>query len=147
MTATEIARRYYRLGLSAAKQRYLSAAVAYAAYASALDPEMDDAVRLEEICRQELGADINETLEPEFERIRVLAEQKKWKAAALAAREVSDRSVRLLAVQGCLWALAKRYVPAMDCFAQVLAKDRGNRLAAEALAELGRQRKYFWRFF
>jgi hypothetical protein len=82
-----------------------------------------------------------------LEKIGFLAGQKKWKAAAIAARAVSHQSVRLLNMQGCLWALAKRYALAADCFAGALAKDRGNTLAAEALACLGRRRKYFWRFF
>jgi tetratricopeptide (TPR) repeat protein len=143
ISSEEIEGRYYRLALAAAKRRDLTAALRYADFAAVLNPEHDDAVRLAEICRYEL----EETQEPVLERIGLLAEQKKWKAAAKEAGAVSHRSVRLLNIQGCLWALAKRYAPAADCFAGALAKDRGNTLAADALAELGRRRKCFWRFF
>ncbi|MDR1588090.1 MAG: hypothetical protein LBS57_11590 [Treponema sp.] len=142
----EFARRYYRLGLAAAKRRDLSAALAYAEFARILDPEHDGAARLAEICRYELG-ETGEAREPDLERISLLAGQKKWKPAALAAQRVSHQSVRILAIQGCLWTLAKRYAAAAKCFTRVLAKDCGNIFAAEALAELGRRRNYFWRFF
>jgi hypothetical protein len=145
MKAAEMGARYYRLGLGAAKRRDLSAAFRYASFARILDPEHGGAARLAEICRYELGEDPEEEREPALERLRLLAGQKKWKAAAQAARSIPRQSVRLLNIQGCLWALAKRHAPAADCFARALAKDRGNRLAAEALAELGRPR--FWRFF
>jgi tetratricopeptide (TPR) repeat protein len=142
MTTVEgIGRRYYLLGLAAAKQRNLTAALHYVSFANILDPGLRDAVRLAEICWHELG----EAQEPE--RFTILAGQKKWKAAALAAKREPHQSVRLLNIQGCLWALAKHYTRAADCFARALAKDRGNRLAVDAIAELGRRRKYFWRFF
>jgi hypothetical protein len=140
----EIARRYYRLGLGAAERRDVSAALRYADFACILNPGYGDAAYLGEICRYELGG---EDGEPAFERLRLLAGQKKWKAAALAARGVSRQTVRLLNIQGCLWALAKRYDLGADCFSGALAKDRGNTLAAEALASLGRRRNCFWRFF
>ncbi|MDR1636755.1 MAG: hypothetical protein LBR93_05400 [Treponema sp.] len=143
ISVAEIGERYYRLGLGAAKRRDLSAALDYAASACILDPEHDGAARLAEICRYELGEPQN----PEFEQIWLLAGKRKWKAAAEAAKNVPHQSVRLLNTQGCLWALAKRYALALDCFARALAKDRGNLLAADALAELGPQRNCFWRFF
>jgi tetratricopeptide (TPR) repeat protein len=146
----EIARRYYRLGLAAAKRRDLTAALRFASLACVLNPEddgddscLEDATRLEEICRSELG----DAREPAFEQIRLLVKQKKWAAAARATGTVSDQSVLLLNIQGCLWALAGRYAPAMDSFGKALAKDRGSILAADALAEIGRRRKSFWRFF
>jgi hypothetical protein len=152
------AERCYRLGLEAAKRQDLSAALRYGSFAAILEaegnlrafrpaeePEQGGAARLVEICRYELGGDFGEGRE--LERIALLAGQKKWKAAARAARNLPRQTVRLLNIQGCLWALAKRYAPAADCFAGALAKDRGNKLAAEALAELGRRRIYFWRFF
>jgi tetratricopeptide (TPR) repeat protein len=149
MMPEETARRYYRLGLGAAKRRDLSAALGYADFARILDPEYEDAARLAEICRHELGAadEADEAREAALERIGFLARQKKWKAAAAAAGRVSPQTLRLLNIQGCLWALAKRYAPAADCFARALAKDRGNTLAVEALACLGRRRKYFGRLF
>ncbi|MDR2785218.1 MAG: hypothetical protein LBB83_04810 [Treponema sp.] len=148
-SSEEIARRYYRLGLAAAKRRDLTAALHYALLACVLDPEdgaescLRDATQLAEICRNELG----EAREPAFERIGLLVKRKKWAAAARAAGSISDQSVRLLNIRGCLWALAKRYAPAMECFARALAKDRGNIFAADALAETGRRRNRLWRFF
>ncbi|MDR1970531.1 MAG: hypothetical protein LBQ46_01285 [Treponema sp.] len=142
MNASEMGERYYRLGLGAAKGRDLSAALRYASFASMLDPLHGGAARLAELCRHELGEG-----EPVLEQAGLLVQQKKWKAAARALKNVPHQSVRLLNTQGCLWALAKRYASAADCFAGVLAKDRGNRLAAEALADLGRRRTCFWRFF
>jgi tetratricopeptide (TPR) repeat protein len=144
MNPEETARRYYRLGLGAAERRDLSAALRYADFACILNPGYEDAVCLGEICRHELGG---EEEEPALERLGLLAGQKKWKAAALAARGVSRHTVRLLNIQGCLWALAKRYDLASDCFARALEKDRGSTLAAEALASLGRRRNCLWRFF
>jgi tetratricopeptide (TPR) repeat protein len=138
--------RYYRLGLAAARRRDLRAALACAEFARLLDPEHGDAARLGEICRIELG-EAGETRGPELERIVLLAGKKKWKAAALAARGLSRQSVRLLNIEGCLWALAKRYGAAADCFAQALERDRGNALAAEALVCLGRRRKFLGGFF
>jgi tetratricopeptide (TPR) repeat protein len=147
ISLAEIGERYYRLGLGAAKRRNLSAALDYAAFACILDPGHGGAARLAEICRYELGEPAGEPQDPELEGIRLLAGQKKWKAAAGAAKNVPHQSVRLLNMQGCLWALAKRYALAADCFARALAKDRGNLLAADALAGLGPQRNCFWRFF
>ncbi|MDR1108386.1 MAG: hypothetical protein LBL19_05065 [Spirochaetaceae bacterium] len=144
MTIVErLGRRYYLLALGAAKRRNLTLALQYVSFTNILAPGFDDAARLVEICRYELG----ETQEPEPEKLRILVGQKKWKAAALAAQGVSHQSVRLLNIQGCLWTLAKRYTRAADCFARALAKDHGNRLAVDAFAELSRQRKYFRRFF
>jgi hypothetical protein len=143
ISPADIARRYYRLGLAAAKRKDLSAAFRYAVFACILDPEHGGAAHLAEICRYEL----NEAWESAFGRFGPLVERKKWAEAARVIGSVSERSVRLLNIQGCLWALAKHYVPAMDCFAKALAKDRGNIFAAEALAEIVRRRKCFWRFF
>jgi tetratricopeptide (TPR) repeat protein len=146
MKAVDLGGRYYRLGLGAAKQRNLSAALRYASFACILDPEHGGAARLVEICRYELGEAPGEDREPALERLKLLAKQRKWKAAAKAARGLPHQNVRLLNTQGCLWALANQYALAADCFARALAKDRGNRLAADALAELGRRRNCFWRF-
>jgi hypothetical protein len=140
----------YRLGIAAAKRRDLSAALAYAELSRVLDPEREDAAHLAEICRTELG-ETGETPDPETEgelnRIRLLAGRKKWKAAALAAARISPQSVRILKIRGCLWALAKRRRPAADCFTKALAKDRGDALAAEALAFFGPRRNFWRRFF
>ena len=138
--------RYYRLGLAAARRRDLSSALSYAGIARALDPAHEGAARLSEICRIELG-ETGEAGEAEREQIILLVRQKKWKAAARAAKCLSPPNVRFLTIRGCLWALAKRYGSAAACFEKALAKDRGNALAARALAELGRRRKFFGGFF
>jgi hypothetical protein len=145
--AEKAAGRYYRLGLAAAKQRDLSAALRYARFACLLDPRHGGAARLAEICGFELGENPDEEREAAREQIAALARQKNWKAAAKAAGRAAHQDVRLLAIQGCLWALAKRYAPAADCFTLALRKDRGNRLAARALAELDRRRNCFLRRF
>ncbi|MDR3123349.1 MAG: hypothetical protein LBU16_06175 [Treponema sp.] len=147
MSPEELGRHYYRVGLAAAKRRDISAALAYAQFAVLLEPEHSGAIRLAEICRLELGEIREPDPQSSLSRIALLAGQKKWKAAALAAKDDSCQSVRLLTIQGCLWALAKRYGPATDCFAKALVKDRGNALAAEALAELGRRRRFLGGFF
>ncbi|MDR3147321.1 MAG: hypothetical protein LBU00_02960 [Treponema sp.] len=142
----ELGNRYYRLGLAAAKRRDLSAALHYVKIALLLAPGHSGAIRLLEICSLELGRGTQDAeLAAALKRIGLLAEQKKWKAAALAAKGAAQ-SVRLLTIQGCLWALAKRYGPAIDCFAQALARDHGNSFAAEALAELGRRRRFLGGF-
>jgi tetratricopeptide (TPR) repeat protein len=148
ITTEDLGRRYYRLGLGAAKRRDLSAALVYAKFALLLNPEQGGAGRLAEICRIELGEAGGEPQAPEscLNRIILLAGKKKWKAAALAAQGAAP-SVRLLIIQGCLWALAKRYGSAADCFAKALTRDRGNVLAVEALACLGRRRKFLGGFF
>jgi hypothetical protein len=145
----KMAGRCYRLGLGAAKRRDLRAALDYAALAGVLDPGHEGAARLAEICRYELGGieDAGEPAPEGFEGLVSLVRQKKWKAAAAEAKRFPCQSVWLLNIQGCLWALAKRYDSAVDCFAGALARDRGNLLAAKALAELSRRRKSFWRFF
>jgi hypothetical protein len=146
ITPAELARHYYRLGLGAAKRRDLSAALSYADLASFLDPEHEDAPRLAEICRIEIEGP--ETAQAgELEKIRLLSGQKKWKAAALVAKRIPCQSARLLTIQGCLWALAKRHGSAARCFAGALAKDRGSLLAAGALAQLGLRRNFWGGFF
>jgi hypothetical protein len=146
ISQVDLARHYYRLGLGAAKRRDLGAALSYALFASFLNPEHEDAPRLAEICRIERG-EPGTTPEGELEKIRLLSEKKKWKAAALLAKDISFQSVRLLTIQGCLWALAKKNGNAARCFARALAKDRGSLFAAEALARLGPRRNLFGGFF
>jgi hypothetical protein len=152
-----LAHRYYRLGLSAAKQRRLSEALRYAQCASLLDPENNDASLLAEICRYELGGSFGEG--SPLEQAAVLMKQKNWAKAARVLEKVSHQSVRCVCIQGCLWALVKRRALSAACFMSALAKDRGNPLALEALAEFGPlrsnrtlgcvplERLFFWRFF
>jgi tetratricopeptide (TPR) repeat protein len=141
--------RYYRLALAAAARRNLSGAVIYARYALMLETEHEDAAKLFLLCRRELGEPggiegFTEAAETCLEKAKILAAGKKWRQAAQAVRAVSVQSVRILNVQGCLYALAGDYTVAAGCFAQALRKDRGNRLAAECLAELTPKRKRFW---
>jgi tetratricopeptide (TPR) repeat protein len=144
----EIARYYYRIALGAAKRRDLSAACAWAKYALLLDDGQEGAAALLEICRRERGG-------PECEQdeagglaeIRRLAGQKKYAAAARAAERIPRQSVRILNIRGCLFAAAGRYERAADCFTRALMRDRSNRLAMDALAELNRRRKPFWKLW
>jgi tetratricopeptide (TPR) repeat protein len=158
----DLAGRYYRLGLAAAKRRDVSLALQYAERACVLDslyrsgdapfetPPDSGVQHLAEICRYELGegaAAFEDADQQKMEQVIVLVGQKKWRAAAAVAKSFSTQSVRPLNIQGCLWALANRYAQAADCFTKALAKDRGNRLATDALVEIGKRRMYFWRFF
>jgi tetratricopeptide (TPR) repeat protein len=140
-----LAHRYYRLGLAAAKQRDLSAALRYAQCAFIMDPENNDASLLAEICRHELGGSPGEEQIPE--QAVALIKQKSWAKAARVLEKVPHQSVRCFAIQGCLWALAGRRALAADCFQRVLLADCMNHLAAEALVELRLKRNFFWRFF
>ncbi|GHU61442.1 hypothetical protein FACS189445_3430 [Spirochaetia bacterium] len=140
-----LAHRYYRLGLTAAKQRYLSAALRYAGCASILDPENGDAAHLAEICRNELDGSLAEEQLPE--QAVVFIKQKNWSKAARLLKKVPDQSVRCLAMQGCLWALAKRRALSADYFIRALAKDPENPLALQALTELGPAQSGLQRFF
>jgi uncharacterized protein HemY len=135
---------YYRLALSRAVRRDLSGAVIFARYACLLDPSHGDAARLLEICRCELGErDLDGESENILGRVRILVEQKKWRAADKAARAIPRQSAAVLNIRGCLLAIAKRYNKAADCFARALLKDRGSRLAAAGFAETAPRRKWF----
>jgi hypothetical protein len=153
--------RYYRLALAAAARRDLSRAALYARYAVTLDHEHRDAVKLLRLCRYELGepggterlpeeladsADPGIPGEPEkgLEKVRLFAEGRAWREAARAARSLPRQSVRVLNIQGCLWALANDPAKGADYFARALIKDRSNRIASEGLAELTRKRRRFW---
>jgi tetratricopeptide (TPR) repeat protein len=145
----EIGRRYYRIALGAAERRDLSAACAWAEYALFLDTGLEDAAALLEICRRERGdpggGGAADQPGDGLEEIRCLAGQKKYAAAVRAAGRLPQQSVRTLNIRGCLFAAAGRYGRAADCFTRALIRDRGNRLAADALAELSRRRKPFWK--
>ncbi|MDR1047324.1 MAG: hypothetical protein LBL64_06075 [Treponema sp.] len=145
--------RYYRLALSAAVRRDLTAAVLYARYALLFAPENPGAVTLLRLCCNELGeaeeagpAYIFQSpnLAEGLEKVSRLAAEKKWRDAARAAGALPRQSVRILNISGCLWALAKDYAKAADFFAQALNRDRGSRLAAKGLAESTLKRKPFW---
>jgi tetratricopeptide (TPR) repeat protein len=134
----EMGRFYYRLALGAAVRRDIKTALGYAYYACLLDSEHEDAAKLLAICRQE-----KDTSDGELEQVRQLAGEKKWLEAARAGQAV-EKNVRLLSIQGCLFAIAGRDAQAIDCFAHALEKDGSDRLAASALAELrGRKKPFF----
>jgi tetratricopeptide (TPR) repeat protein len=146
----ELGMRYYRLALSAAARRKLSSALLYARYARLFDGEHGDAAKLLDLCLYELGetagiGGIDGDTHADLAAIRALAEKKQWRAALKAARAVPRQSVRVLNIQGCLWAEVKSYAKAADCFARALAKDRDNRLAAAALADLAQRPNRFWK--
>jgi tetratricopeptide (TPR) repeat protein len=140
----ELGTRYYRLALSAAAQRNLSSAVLYARYACLFDGGRRNAAKLLELCLYELGEAAGGE-DDGLEAVRALAKKKDWRAAARAARTIPHQSVRILNIQGCLWAAARDHTQAADCFARALAKDRDNRLAAAGLAELARRPKPLWK--
>jgi tetratricopeptide (TPR) repeat protein len=162
----ELGTRYYRLALSAAAGRKLSSAVLYARYACLFDGEHQDAAKLLDLCRYELGeltdgesaddgldsqaaqaASTIPSLQNEtagLAEVHALVEKKKWRAAAKAARTIPHQSVRLLNIQGCLWVAAKDYAKAVDYFARALTKDQDNRLAAAGLTDLAQRPKRFW---
>jgi hypothetical protein len=136
--------RYYRLALGAAAERDLGRAVLYAGRACELDREHENAARLLRLCRYEMGEDGGpEDSDDCLESVKRLTAKKKWREAALAARTIPNQSVRVLNIQGCLWALAKDYTKGASFFALALRKDRSSRLAAEGLAELAPRRKRF----
>jgi hypothetical protein len=146
----ELGTRYYRLALSAAARRKLSSALLYARYACLFDGEHQDAARLLDLCRYELGetadgAGADSGVDKGLAEVRALAEKKQWRAAAKAAKAIPRQSVRVLNIQGCLWAKAKSYAKAAGCFARALAKDSDNRLAAAALADLAQRPRRFWK--
>jgi hypothetical protein len=108
--------------------RFYCAALGYAEFACLLTSDQQDAayentahentMQLAKICRYELG-DAQDAWQPGAEAVYLLTRQKKWKAAAQAARKLPHQSVRFLSIQGCLWALAKHDAPAEDAFLEV----------------------------
>jgi tetratricopeptide (TPR) repeat protein len=134
---------YYRLALLAAQRRALSGAALYARYALAFNADHEGAAKLLELCLDELGEAVRgETLEDGLGPLRVLAGQKKWRAAEKAARVLPRQSVRILNIRGCLLAAAKRYAASSECFAKALRMDRGNALALEGFAETSSRRNF-----
>jgi tetratricopeptide (TPR) repeat protein len=151
--------RYYRLALSEAELRNLRGAASYAQYAVTLDPDHLNAAKLLRLCLGELGEscgmepspedpqtelNIPDDTEERLEKIKLLGAGKKWREAARAAQALPHQSVRVLNIQGCLWALAGNRPKAAECFARALRKDRFNRLAAEGLMELPPKRRFLW---
>jgi len=143
MTA-QLADVFYRLALSSAAQHDLSRAVVLARCACGLDERHEKAVKLLELCLYELGS-LKAGSGDGFEQIRAAAEHKKWREASRLAGAIEHRSVRVLNIQGCIFACAKRYKPAARAFSQALEKDRGNKAAAAFLAEAAGHQDNFWR--
>ena len=73
-----------------------------------------------------------------IQQISALAQRGKWNKAAHLAKTIPHQSVRILNIQGCLYACAKRYGLAAHAFAEALAKDRSSRLAENGLIETTR---------
>ncbi|MDR2608841.1 MAG: hypothetical protein LBC57_10670 [Treponema sp.] len=142
-TETLYRRRYYRLALLAALRHDLGSAVLYASYVLELNAEHAGAAKLLELCLDELGETASGNRAPDgLERVRVLAGQKKWRAAEKAAQDLPRQSVRILNIRACLFSLEKRYAEAAECFAKVLTMDHGNALAAEGFVETSLRRKF-----
>jgi tetratricopeptide (TPR) repeat protein len=147
---------YYRLALVAARRRDLSAAALYARYALALNADHEGAAKLLALCLDDLGEAgggyalsgyavgeyASGNAADGLAKVRELAGQKKWRAAEKAAQALPRRSVRILNIRGCLLAAAKRYAQAAECFAEALAMDRGNTLAAKGFAETAPRRNF-----
>jgi tetratricopeptide (TPR) repeat protein len=157
------ASQYYRLALSAATRRDLSRAALYARYACLLDEGHGNAARLLGLCLYELGAlnpaadvlsadpalasaarEAHRRTQADVEGIQPLIRRHKWRQAALAAGAIPHQSARVLNIQACLFAAAKRYKTAARFFAKALEKDRGSRFALAGLTETASCRKWFW---
>ena len=137
---TGLAEQYYRIALSKAEHRDLSGAAQLAGYACLLDNNNKNAARLLELCQYELG-DSDAEFADEINQIRYMVERKQLRQAARRAKAIPHRSVRVLNIQGCLYACDKRYGKAARAFAQALEKDCGNHFATASLAEVTKRRK------
>ena len=78
-----------------------------------------------------------------IERISVLAQQRKWRKALRLVSSIPHQSVRVLNIQGCLYACAQRYKRAARLFSDALEKDHANLLAAKGLIESTQRQKLF----
>ena len=83
-------------------------------------------------------------LKDALDQIRSLAGQKKWRKALLQAEKIPHQSVRVLLIQGCLYASAKHFGAASRVFVKALEKDCANPLALAGLAETVKRRKGSW---
>jgi len=135
----ELADILYRLALSLASQRDLSGAVRLSRYACQLNKNHEKAIKLLEICLHELG-NLNPESDESYEQIRIPVKQKKWRKAISHAKSTPHRSVRILNIQGCIYACAKRYKKAAQAFSEALEKDKHNKTATSGLAEVIKHR-------
>jgi len=141
--STELAEVYYRMALSAANHRNLSRAVILAQTSYELGGGENVAALLR-LCRYELG-DLRAAPQPELEPILERVQRKDWRGAARLAWSIEHQSVRVLNMQGCIYACAKRYSTAARFFARALEKDHGNQLATDGLVAAVSHRKWRWR--
>lgn len=94
--------------------------------------EPADAVRREAgEMRETLARDADKTRET-LARAAALNRQGKWRKALRTTQPLRP-TARILNIQGCLYAAAKRYPAASTCFARALAADTGNPDAARYL--------------
>lgn len=130
--------RYYRLALARARDNDLSGAVRLAKLALLLNEKHEKARKLHEICMYELGGTGNIS-EAQFRDLSgsmgFLARRK-----ALSLLKSEPQNVRVLNIQGLLYALSGRYKKAAAFFAAALEKDSGNELAARCLIEAAKRR-------
>lgn len=78
-----------------------------------------------------------------MEEIRSLVQRKKYRKAARLATTITRRSVRVLNIQGCLYACAKQYDQAASAFAEALGRDCTNQLATKGLLDCIQHEKRF----
>ena len=135
--AHELAHRYYRLALSKAAQRDLSGAAQFARRACTLDESHENAARLLNLCLHELGV-LSAGPEDEIKQISDAVQQRKWRKALRLAKALPQRSVRVLNIQACLYACARKHKKATQAFAKAQEKDTSNQLAIAGLGALGR---------
>jgi hypothetical protein len=78
-----------------------------------------------------------------MQQVRGLAQRKKWRKAARLALTIPHRNVRVLNIQGCLFACAKQYELAARSFSEALERDCANQLATKGIIECAqRGRRY-----
>ena len=154
---------HYLIALSAASERDLSRAAMHARFSHMLCAT-EKASHLAKLCMEELGETPGRPVrlinvggmalvahtpraDDGLAGIRSLVKDRKWLAAACQAKALPKQSVRVLNMRGCIYAQARLYGKAIECFSKALEKDCGNRLAIEGLAEAIRRRREFWRFY
>jgi len=158
-----LSHRYYLLALSAAERVDLSGAVRLARWALMLDSEHENARRLLGLCLYEQGAlqaavevlaafpdlaaqarEADEQTQTALEQIKEQADCGNWRKALRTAQSIPHQSARLVNIQGCLLAGAKRYRKAGERFARTLETDRGSAAAMEYLLEAAKRPQSIW---
>jgi len=139
----DIAVCFYRIALSAAVRHDLNSAVEYCRLAILFDESHKNAIKLLSICLHELGYSDHDDAD-DIQMIKTLSMQKKWREAVRLTKKSSNRSVRMLNIQGCLYSCARLYGRAVRSFSEALSKDCGDQQAVACLAEATRLRDSFW---